>query len=131
MTGANWVGGIAPSAGATLVFPSGPTQTSTNNNFAAGTDFESISISGSGYTLAGNPLDLQNGLQATAGNTTVNTPLQLLADQAISESTGTLTLGGAIDLNGHLLTLDAAGQIVVQQSISGSGGLTKTGGGTA
>ncbi len=76
---------------------------------------------------------MQSGLQVIADNTTVNTPIQLLADQSISENTGTLTIGGAIDLNGHTLTLDDEGtaQTTLQQTISGTGSLVTTGSGTA
>jgi len=59
-TTANW-GGTAPVAGDDLVFPSGALRLSNNNNISAGTSFNSITISGSGYTLAGNSIALAAG----------------------------------------------------------------------
>ena len=49
-TPGNW-GGVAPIAGDDLVFPGGAARLSNTNNFAAGTAFNSITISGTGYTL--------------------------------------------------------------------------------
>jgi len=54
MTAANWVGNVAPVAGDNLVFPAGAAQLSTTNNFPAGTGFNSVIISGNGYSFAGN-----------------------------------------------------------------------------
>src|SRR5207244_5882213 len=59
-TAGNW-GGTAPVAGDDLVFPSGASQLSNNNNIAAATSFNSITISDSGYTLAGNSITLAEG----------------------------------------------------------------------
>ncbi len=132
-TAANWVGGVAPSAGDTLIFPTGVTQENTNNDFAAGTSFNSILIVGSGYTLAGHALTLQNGLSDQGGGATVSLPLTLGAAQSIvstSSSSGTLSLG-AIDQNGSALTLESDGAaIAVSGQVSGAGGLVKTGNGT-
>jgi hypothetical protein len=51
-TADNWIGDVAPSAGDDLVF-AGSTQTSTQNDFAAGTSFNSITLSSGDFTLAG------------------------------------------------------------------------------
>src|SRR5262249_49360527 len=60
-TGANWVGGVAPSptAFADLDFPTLPAGriTSTNNDLL-NASFRSITFSGPNYTLAGNPITL-------------------------------------------------------------------------
>src|SRR5262249_8453144 len=71
MTGGNWLSGTAPQAGDDLLFQAGPTLLSTNNNFAAGTAFNKITISGSGYTLAGNAITLGNAVSGS-GNILVN-----------------------------------------------------------
>jgi hypothetical protein len=57
---ANWVGDVAPTAGAALVFSAGAAQLSNNNDLAAGTTFESMVV-GSGYTLNGNTVTLADG----------------------------------------------------------------------
>ena len=128
-TAANWAGDTAPSAGDNLIFPSGPTKTSTNNDFAAGTAFGSIAISGSGYTLAGNAVTLQTGLSDSGGNASVSLPITLgAAESLLNSSSGTLTLNGAIDENGFPLTLEADnGPTTVNGQVSGSGGLVKAG----
>ena len=71
-------GGTAPVAGDDLVFPAGAAQLTANNDFAAATAFNSITISGSGYTLTGNSVALGvGGLTASAvgATDTVNLPL--------------------------------------------------------
>jgi autotransporter-associated beta strand protein len=127
-TAANWVDGVVPSAGYPLFFPAGPTQTSTVNNFAAGTSFESISIAGWGYTLAGNKIDLWGGLFDTGGDATVSLPITLRAAQSLISKTGVLNVG-AIHQNGYQLTLAADAYITVNGKISGAGGVVKAGGG--
>ena len=57
-TATNWVGDVAPGANDDLVFPAGPVQLSSINNFANGTDFGSIVIGGSNYSISGNSVDL-------------------------------------------------------------------------
>ena len=128
-TAANWVGGVAPSAGDNLVFPSDASQTNTNNNFLAGTSFGSIEITGADYTLAGNAVTLQGGLSDSGGDATVSLPITLGAAQSIlNTSNGTLTVG-AINQNGNQLTLQADyGAITANGEISGAGGLVITGG---
>ena len=49
-TASNWVGDIAPQAGDDLVFAAGAAQLTNVNDFAAGTRFNTITISGSGYS---------------------------------------------------------------------------------
>ncbi|MEP7158805.1 MAG: S8 family serine peptidase, partial [Chloroflexota bacterium] len=56
-TAANW-GGTAPVAGDDLVFPGGAARLTNTNDFTAGTSFNSITLSGTGYTLSGNSVAL-------------------------------------------------------------------------
>jgi len=114
-SGNNWSGGVAPTGagGENLVFPSGAARLS-NNNTLNGASFNSITISGSGYTLSGNALTLGAGGLADnsiAGTNTVSLPMTFAATRAVTVSNAgtTLTISGVI---------------------SGAGGLTKAGAGT-
>src|SRR5690242_11739077 len=61
--GANWNGRLtAPDPGDNLTFPAGAAQLSNNNNFATGTDFNIVTFSAAGYTIAGNQVALTAGL---------------------------------------------------------------------
>jgi autotransporter-associated beta strand protein len=71
----NWSTHAAPTAGASLIFPTGALQLSSNNNLnGATTPIASITISGGGYSFSGNQLDLSTNGSITdtsgvAGNT--------------------------------------------------------------
>ncbi len=113
-TALNWSGGIIPAAGDDLVFPAGAARLSNTNNIAAGTAFSSITIAGTGYTLAGMQIALgAGGISSTAAASTNTISLQLAMAAAttvsVSNSAATLTLSGVI---------------------SGAGGPTKGGSGT-
>src|SRR4051812_22425417 len=56
---ANW-GGTAPVAGEQLVFPGGPVNLSSVNDFPAGTTFDSIifNTNATGYSITGNSVTL-------------------------------------------------------------------------
>jgi uncharacterized delta-60 repeat protein len=131
---ANWQGNVAPVAGDYLIFPADAAQLNSTNDFPAGTAFGSILISGAGYTLTGNLVQLNRGVKS-AGTNAVNVPLQLTREQAIEqiEMNSALTIGAAIDLNGYPLTLNTgsgAMEITGNGTLKGDGSLTKIGGGT-
>jgi autotransporter-associated beta strand protein len=108
---ANWSGGQAPTAGDSLIFPSGAVRLVSSNDFPAGTPFQGITISGAGYSLGGNPLTLTGSLQST-----YNTGSSVNAiDMAIAGGSVVSAPGGTLDLSGTL---------------TGSGGLNLSGGGT-
>lgn len=111
--GANWDKGTAPVAGSTLVFPAGASNLSTTNDLSAGISFAKVTLSGSGYTLAGNAIVLAGTLtdSSTSGSNTIALNMSIAATRSIvvTNAAETLTLSGAI---------------------SGAGGLTKTYAGT-
>ena len=112
-TAANW-GGTAPVAGDDLVFPAGAARLSNTNNYANGTAFNSITLSGTGYALAGNRIALgATGLASSAVGSANTLSLQLsfaaTSTVTVTSATSTVTLSGLI---------------------SGAGGLTKAGAGT-
>jgi autotransporter-associated beta strand protein len=109
-TATNWVGDVAPVAGDDLVFDASGSQVVNNNDFATGTSFRSITVSGPGYDLNGNAIDLTDGFTVTAGaDVNMNIDVTLAAAQAFD-----VDVGGILNYYG---------------AISGNYGLTKTGGG--
>ncbi|HKI36899.1 MAG TPA: autotransporter-associated beta strand repeat-containing protein [Gemmataceae bacterium] len=127
----NWVGNVAPRPGDALVFPSGAKAKVANNDYAPGTAFASLSISGDGYQITGNLVQLQGGITNSFGFNTVALPLTLTAAQTFTDAANyTLDLAGSINNGGHLLTISDSGNVLFTgSSISGSGGLTLEGNG--
>ncbi len=115
-TPANW-GGTAPTAGDNLLFPAGAARLSNTNNYTAATSFGSITISGSGYTLAGNQVTLGAGGLVASGVGTTNTislPMAFAASRpvTVTDAGATLTLSGVISGAGGL-TRDGAGTLAL------------------
>jgi hypothetical protein len=81
-TAANWVGGVAPLPGDSLVFPAGAARLTNFNDFVPGTLFGLVTVSGSGYNLQGNPYQ--------SSSVVVQPNAQL---EVASVNTGILTLG--------------------------------------
>ncbi len=125
-TGANWVGNAAPIIGDTLSFgASGALRTTSNdNNYTAGTSFNSIFFTSPGYILNGNALTLTNGISSqSAGTNTIDQPITLSGAQSFQTSgtTSTLDLNGAIHLAGNTLTTSGPGVIDADAAIDGTG----------
>jgi autotransporter-associated beta strand protein len=133
---ANWLGNVSPSAGQPLVFPAGAARRVNTNDFPADTLFDAITLASDDYALHGSAVRLNNGIHANlaVGDSALHLPVTLNQAQTFTNSgPGTLTFFGPIDNNGHTLTLNVASGTNTFQTggtISGAGGLIKTGAGT-
>jgi uncharacterized protein with beta-barrel porin domain len=126
--GANWTGlGNAPVPGDSMRFPPGALKLANVNDFPAGTIFTLLTYAGAGYTASGNEIGLTGGIVVShgAGNTVLNLPINVEANQAftVSLAGANLFLNGSVDLGRtrSLLTFDGAGQTIVSGNISGNG----------
>lgn len=125
-TAANW-GGIAPSAGDDLVFPTGTPFRTNNNDFPTDTLFQSISIQEDQYVLTGNRVLLGAGGLSSSTYfpfVDISFPISL----AVSQTWHPLfNISGNINLNGHTLTLDPLDRNgAINGSIVGTGNVIKT-----
>ena len=130
-TAANWDAGAVPVNGCDVIFPAvGPTLVNPANNMT-GLSLRSVTITGSGYTIAGNAVSLSAGFTNSSGALSAfNCPLTLTAAQTF-DLTGNTTFAGTIANNYALTVISAAEKTSeFQNSISGTGGLTKSGTGT-
>ncbi|MBA4181478.1 MAG: hypothetical protein C0506_12885 [Anaerolinea sp.] len=123
-TPANW-GGTAPVAGDSLVFPVGASRLNNTNDFPAGTNFASITVSSGGYTLGGNAVSLTNGLTAThaSGSTTVGLPVAGAGGVVVSGS-GRLILSGANTFTGQVRVEDGALRVKHASALGSTSGNT-------
>jgi autotransporter-associated beta strand protein len=124
----NW-GGTAPQAGDSLVFGAGAAALTATNDLSPDTFFHSITLSGAGYAIAGNPILLTGGINASSatGTNVLDLGVSLGGNQTVTAGgSGTaLTLGGNIDTGGFALTLaGSGGTLELSGSLGGSGGLT-------
>jgi autotransporter-associated beta strand protein len=83
---------------------------------------ETLGLSGSGVGGAG-ALRSVSGANSWAGNITLNSAAEIQTDA------GSLSISGNILNGGHLLTFDSIASTTVSGTISGAGGLAKTGAG--
>ena len=126
----NWTNGALPASNSIAVF-SGAGGSSINNAVARVGGLVFSNSAGS-YTLSGDTLTIgaQGIVNNSAGSQIISHNVVLGAEQTFAASVGSLVLAGAVDNNGHLLTVGGAAGTDLQGIISGSGGLTKNGGGT-
>jgi autotransporter-associated beta strand protein len=128
-TAGNWQGDVAPVAGDSLVFPQGSAG-ATNNDFAAGTEFDSIAIGDPGYTFTGSGVALDEGIATSYASGTQIFPLDvtLKASQTFSVAGGVLDVSGVIDdgspSGGYALTEDGCGVLKLDGANTYTGGTT-------
>ncbi len=138
-TAANWIGSVAPSAGDDLVFPLlGAVRRVNVNNFPANTTFNSIQFQGSGYSLSGAAVGLNNGVSFnfSVGASSCLLPIACAQAQTFSATggaQGTVDPSTALNNGGFPLTIEvsSANARLIVRDISGSGALRKVGVGPA
>ncbi len=133
--GLNWNTSNAPVDGDTIVFPAVSTRFF-NTNDISGLQLSAIRFTGAGggYSLWGNGVTLTNGVTATnsAGGNTINLARVTLGRDllfTVAQPLTTLTISSEVRLNGHDLTANTTGSLVLSGVISGDGNVAKTGGG--
>ena len=120
----NW--DTLPSAGDDLVFPLTASNKSNSNDFAADTAFNSITIQGTGYTLAGNRITLgAGGITQTTGTNTISLAIVLGAAVTVNVEGTTLTLSGIVsDGAGSAVAKTGAAQLALSGANTFTSGLT-------
>jgi len=113
MNAGNWASGTVPNPGDDLVFPASVATYSLTNDFPQYTMFESITISGSGYTLAGNDIILGQGL---AGIT-----------DSVSSGGNTISLNFRMDVTRWITVTSNSETLTISGMITGLGGFNKKG----
>ena len=127
-TPANWQNDVAPVVGDDLVFATG-TRSPSNNNYAPGTTFNSLTMGLGGHTITGNAIALNAGFSSLGGFVQLAS-IKLNASQTFSTpSGGGGIIASGIDTNGQTLTVDGAGTMQLQGVVGGSGALVKNGAG--
>ena len=128
----NW-GGTAPVAGDDLVFANTANANALNNDYAAGTAFNSLTFNAAGtFSPNGNAINLGiGGITQTAG-TTLNDflPFTLTASQTWNVANpGQLVLNGpaALTLGANNLLISGDGSHSFSNTVTGSGTITLTG----
>jgi autotransporter-associated beta strand protein len=133
----NWAEDIAPQPGDVLSFFSAE-PLETVNDLPTGTEFRSLRLDGDGIILSGNAVALNAAdgvaLKSGGGSNTVELALTFTDTGVIRVVDGALTLEGSIDLGAHVAKLnveEVSAALLVAGDITGHGGLTKLGSGTA
>ncbi len=128
-TAANWSRNgqqQAPQAGDNLLFQ-GTAQTTTHNDLAAGTSFNSIEFADAGFSISGNAFSL--GGSGTVLVADQSAEIDAEVDMPGSANRGwtvaqnkTLTLGGAVNFTGFEFFINGPGTAEFHGAVGGSGG---------
>ena len=131
---ANWVGGVAPALGYSLIFDGvnglAPLMNSSYDIYVI--TFDSTAGAFTIGTTNGDILTLSGGVTNNSANLqTLNVPVVLGGPVTVNAAAAGLTFGQTIANGGNLLTITNGGfNLVVDGAISGAGGLTCLGAGT-
>jgi autotransporter-associated beta strand protein len=137
-TGANWLGGTAPTGSSTpplgdLVFGnSGAVQLTNTQPAMTNNTFGSILVNTAAFTFNGGvTMSLNNGLTTTygAGTATSNIPTSIAASQTFTIGAGgTFLQAGNVALNGNL-SVAGGGNLTLGANLTNSGNINKSGSG--
>ncbi len=140
-TATNWAA-HSPVNGGSIAFDGGAGAISANNDNltsvyniafnAAGTpNTGNTTTNATTYTMSGNALTINGGINNNSTSLqTINNNLTVGANQSFNATSGALTIGGTVALNGKYLTVNAANAVALSNNITGNGDILKTGSGT-
>lgn len=122
-TPANWVNDVAPTGNADeiLTFPNGASRLNNTNVFPVDTTFAELEFTGSGYTLDGARLVLNDGVDATnvTGTNRLVIPIDMTGDIAFTQAAGGTLETDVLLLSGHTAVFAGAGVHEVDGAING------------
>ena len=129
--GANWVGGVAPQSGDSLVFPVVAVRKQATNDFVADTVFGLIRYE-TNFTLVGARAALRRGFHSFSSGPAsgLHLPLKLADHQTFTNQFQDLRYLGGIELGGFGLTFRSGtegAEHLVHSEISGPGTITQAG----
>ena len=134
-TAANW-GGIVPGIGDDIAF-GGSTRLTPNNDLAANTSFNSIAFNGGAgnFVIGGNSINVAGGASSivssvSSGSETISLAITFTGSATISSAAGgQLILSGSVSNGNFAMTVSSSGNTDITGVLSGTGSLTKSGGG--
>jgi len=129
----NWTPVGVPVDGDSIVFPSGPTVKTVQNNLPVGRIFERVVFNGDAYTLNGNGIQVRTQFSGAGGGVVVGLPISVVAGRTIEFGTTApfavpMRIQAAVDGSGTL-DLGAGNKVRIAANGAFSGSMTSTGSG--
>lgn len=124
---ANWVGGVAPNPGDTLVFP-GPGSVATND-YPASTAFGALRVTGGAWSFRGAAFTLAGGLVVSnaTGAITFSNAVTFAGGGITNLAAPTLLFAGPVDAGANSLPVHADGPVDMAGTLAGQQGFLKVG----
>ena len=125
-TAANWLGGVAPPPGSTLIFD-GAINLTANNNFAPNTVFGGLVFSSTAgaFTITGQPIVLNGDITDNTPSSTNTIALSLVLQKTATvnvASTGSLVISGVIS-GAYGMNVSGSGQLSLSGVNTFTGGI--------